>query len=59
MAYMNTLNIINDKGEIRLSLSRQSQLQKKSAACVQACAERRSEKERDVYMQCFKGVFIL
>lgn len=26
MVYINTLNIINDKGEIRLSLSKQSQL---------------------------------
>lgn len=31
---MNTLNVINDKGEIRLSLNRQSQLQKICNVCV-------------------------
>lgn len=44
MAYMNTLNIINDKGEIRLNLSRQSELQRKGGVRAHVQKEREGKR---------------
>lgn len=43
---MNTLTLINDNAEIRLSLGRQSELQKICNVCV----EKEIERKRDAYI---------